>query len=66
MALYHSHLAGSTTPSFRDRKLPWITDLPSLILAQDEGKVRFECYGDIDGGIVPISVVPYYDPETSC
>ena len=56
LALYHSHPDGSTAPSFRDRKLPWITDLPSLILAWDGDKLRFECYGDVDGKAVPIPV----------
>ena len=65
LALYHSHLDGSTAPSSRDRKLPWITDLPLLILAWNEGELRLECYGDVDGRIVPISVVPYYDLEAS-
>ena len=37
LALYHSHRHGSTQPSSRDRKLPWITDLPALILAWDGG-----------------------------
>ena len=65
LALYHSHLDGSTRPSFRDRELPRITGVPLLILAWDEGKLHFECYGDVDGKIVPISVVPYYDTEAN-
>ena len=65
LALYHSHPDGSTRPSFRDRKLPWITDLPSLILGWDSNKLRFECYGEADGRMVPISVVLYYDLEAS-
>ena len=60
LALYHSHLNSSTHPSFRDRELPRITGLPLLILAWEEGKLRFECYRDIDGKMVPISVIPYY------
>lgn len=59
LALYHSHRDGSTQPSFRDRKLPWITDLPSLILAWDGDKLHFDCYGDADGKMVPITVVEY-------
>lgn len=54
LALYHSHLDGSNQPSFRDRKLPWITGLPSLIVAWDGRKLRFECYGDQRGKTVPI------------
>ena len=61
LALYHSHLDGSTRPSFRDRKLPWITDLPSLILAWDGNKLRFECYAYVDGKMVPIVVALHCD-----
>jgi len=66
LALYHSHPNGSTQTSFRDRELPRITELPLLILAWDEGTLCLQCYGDVDGKIVPISVVPYYDPEADC
>ena len=61
VAVYHSHPDGSTAPSFRDRELPRITDPPSLILARDGDKLRFECYGDVDGKLVPITVVQYSD-----
>ncbi len=63
LVLYHSHLNGSTRLSFRDRKLPGITGVPLLILAWDEAKLHFECYGDVDGKMVAISVVPYHVPE---
>ena len=66
LALYHSHPNGSTQFSFRDRELPRITDLPLLILAWDKGMLRLECWGDVDNKMVPISVVPYYDPEIGC
>ena len=66
LALYHSHLDGSIQPSFRDRELPRITDLPLLILAWGEGKLRFEYYDEVDSKMVPISVVPCYDQEASC
>jgi proteasome lid subunit RPN8/RPN11 len=65
LALYHSHIDGPTTPSFRDRKLPWITDLPLLILSLGDGKLRFGCYDNVVGKMVPISFIPGYDSDAN-
>ena len=46
LALYHSHPNGSTRPSSRDKELPWITGLASLIIAWDGEKLLYECYSD--------------------
>lgn len=61
LALYHSHPDGSTTPSYRDMKLPWLTNIPSLILAWNLGKLDFVCYSVIDGKTVSIAVSPDHD-----
>lgn len=66
LALYHSHRHGLTRPSFRDRELPRITELPLLILAWDKDKLQFGCYGDIDGNMLPILVFSDYDLQASC
>ena len=66
LTLYHSHLDGSTHPSFRDRELPRITDLPLLILAWDDGNLRFGCYSDVNGKMVSVPVVTDYDPQAGC
>ncbi len=47
VALYHSHLGGSTQPSFRDKKLPSLTGLPSLVLAGNDGQLAYECFEDV-------------------
>ena len=65
VALYHSHPDGSTQPSFRDRELPGITDLASLVIALDGEKVLYECYGDAQGRLVPIAVTPHSEKEAS-
>lgn len=46
LALYHSYPDGSTIPSFRDRELPWITGLASLIIVWDGEKLLYECSGE--------------------
>lgn len=65
LALYHSHAHGSIRPSFRDKEIPWITDLASLIIAWGGENLLYECYGDADGRLVPIAVAPYRDQEAS-
>jgi len=56
LAIYHSHPSGSTRPSPRDTKLPQITGLLSLILADDGGKLLMECYSDVEGKLTSIRV----------
>lgn len=56
LAIYHSHLDGSTNPSFRDMALPRISGLPLLILVRNTNKMHVACYVEIDGSIVQIDV----------
>ena len=51
VALYHSHPDGSTSPSYRDRQLPWITNLPSLIVANTTNGIDMECYNSVEGEV---------------
>ena len=57
LALYHSHSSGSVTPSFRDLELPSTTGLPSLIVARASGGMRWNCYDERNGEIMPIPVI---------
>ena len=57
LALYHSHSSGSVTPSFRDLELPNTTGLPSLVVARASGGMRWNCYDERNGEIMPIPVI---------
>lgn len=56
VAFFHSHPDGSTQPSLRDARLPGISGLASLILATDGRKLLLECYEEVAGKIVPVTV----------
>ena len=55
LALYHSHPNGLITPSFRDRELPRLTDLLSLILAWNSSELVYRCFGDTRD--IPVTIV---------
>ena len=56
VALFHTHRSGSARPSHRDTRLPWVTGLPSLIVAQRGGRVRLFCYDEIGGMLTELPV----------
>ncbi len=56
IVFYHSHPGGSLSPSFQDLQIPWISELPSLILAIRSNRIVAQCYWD-DGsqiGSIPV------------
>ena len=57
VALFHSHTNGSTRPSHRDARLPWVTSIPSLIVAQRSGNVRMCSFDAIGGVLTELAVV---------
>lgn len=56
VALFHTHPSGSARPSHRDTRLPWVTGLPSLIVAQRGGRVWMCCYDEIGGMLTELMV----------
>jgi proteasome lid subunit RPN8/RPN11 len=56
IALFHTHPNGSTQPSLRDTRLPWITGLLSLIIAGYNDKLLMECYTDVEGKHMAIKI----------
>ena len=62
LAIFHSHPDGSTRPSLRDTKLPWITSLLSLIIAKGSGKLLMECYADVEGKHMSIRIEQHAVP----
>jgi proteasome lid subunit RPN8/RPN11 len=57
VALFHSHRSGSARPSDRDTRLPWVTGLPSLILAERDGMIIMFCYDEIGGMLMELRVI---------